>query len=68
MTQHSTDLDLEFKIPNEEDFANNKREYKALSFMQYLEFVELGLKMGKDAEKSITDGAKRFPTVRFEFK
>ena len=68
MTQHTTDLDLEFKIPTEDDFVNNKREYKPLSFKQYLEFVELGLKMGKNAGKSIAYGAKRFPTVRFEFK
>jgi hypothetical protein len=68
MTQHSTDFDLEFKIPDEDDFACNKREYKALSFKQYLEFVELGLKMGKGAGNSAAYGEKRFPTVRFEFK
>lgn len=68
MTQHSTNLDLEFKIPHEEDFVKNKREYKPLSFKQYLEFVELGLKMRGNAGTSIGNDARRFPTVRFNFK
>jgi hypothetical protein len=64
--QNNPDLELEFKIPTEEDFIHNKRIYHPLTSEKYLAFVKMGLKMNKYLDKYITLRMKQGPTVRFE--
>ena len=64
---NSSDLDLEFKIPTEEDFAVERhRKPVKLSSERYFEFVELGMRMCPDLKKARALKMKTGPKVRFE--
>jgi len=63
--QNNPDLELEFKIPTEEDFIHNKRTYNPLTPEKYLAFIEMGLKTNRYIKKYIKIRMQQGPTVRF---
>ena len=66
MPLRNNDL-LELKVPTERDKRFKARRYN-WSPEQYLEFVELGMRMCPDLKKARALKKKHGPTVRFEFK
>lgn len=64
--EKNSDLKMTFKIPTEEDFQYNKREYWPLSSKKYLDFIELGLKLNPNIKKAFEFHKKHAPKVRFE--
>ena len=62
----NSDLEMSFKIPTEEDFKCNRREYRPFSFRKYLDFISLGIKMCSDNNQTYKHDIKNAPKVRFE--
>ena len=63
--ENNSILELEFKIPTEED-RPLPLEYHPLSPQQYLDFIMLGIKMNPNIKKALEYHMKHGPTVRFE--
>lgn len=56
--------DLKFKIPSHED-KSPALEYHPLTPSQYLEFIEIGMKLLPDLDSARERNFSNAPTVRF---
>ena len=63
-TNNMSSGDLNFKIPSSED-QSTALEYRPLTPSQYLEFIEIGMKLLPDLNAARERSFTHSPTVRF---